>query len=238
MPEIKIFTIYVDQTNGNDTNNGTKSAPFKSLQKAIDVVPLHGRGDIHILGDYTLSSNVQIIEKKKITLFLHGTLTTTEYSPRDNYTGIYSIEIMSSEVHVIIDSDNNGKIIVPPKSSTNDVDPTRYTMFRGTKWSNFTDIKFDLKVKQNDYNPIVINSGFGLVSIGEWSDEPYLTVKLVGYYIGVGKNRNIIVDSNSTLVSFENAIGKFYYNYPGGLTDETNTPIQVSSCIEGNYRLL
>ena len=237
MPEIKIFTIYVDQTNGNDSNRGTQKSPFKSLQKAINTVPRYGYGDIHIVGDYTLSSNVKIESKKKITLILHGTLTTTEYS-RDNYTGIYSIDIVDSLVHVIIDTNNNGKIVVPAKSSVNNVDPTHYTMFRGTKQSNFIDIKFDLRSRHDNYNPIVINSGFGLVSAGEWSsDKPNLNVKLVGYYIGKPNNRNIIVDSNSTLVSFENTKGKFYYGYDAGLTDETNTAISVSNCIKGDYKV-
>ena len=234
MTKTTVLTIYVDQTNGNDSNNGNHGSPFKTLQKAIDTVPIDGNADIHILGDYALTSNVIISSKTNVTLILHGTLTTTEYTPPThvNHTGIYTINVVNSSVHVVIDSDNNGKIVVPTKSSSNPVAQHRYAIFNGSSHSNFTDIKFDLRVKQDDYNPIVINSGFGLVSIIEWnSDKTKLNVKVTGHYSG--KNRNIIVDSNSTLVSFENAIGNFYYDYAGGLTNETNTSISVSKCIDG-----
>ena len=243
MSKTKVSILYVDQTNGNDTNNGTKSAPFKSLQKAIDTMPTRGIGDIFILGDYVLTSDVNV-SSKKISLILHGTLTSTEYSPRANYTGIYSIKVMNSVVYIDINSDNNGKIVVPAKSSLNEVDSQHYSIFNVVNHSNFADINFGLSVKQDDYNPIVINSGFGLVSVGEQeSDNPFnnplLNVEIIGHY--PGKNRNIIVNSNSTLVSFKNTIAKdyygtFYYDYDGGLTNEINTPIEVSSCVVGMYK--
>ena len=232
MSKTAVLTIYVDQVKGNDSNNGTKSAPFKSLQKAIDIIPEFVNADIHILGDYILRSNVSIFRKTNVTLILHGTLTTTEYTPPlfTDHTGIYAINVVNSSVHVVIDSDINGKIVVPPKLSPKKVGPHHYSIFNAVNFSKFAVFKFDLNVKQNDYNPIIVNSGFGLVSVGKgFSGRTYLNVEIIGRY--PGKNRSIIVNSNSTLVSFNNATGNFHYNYTGGLINETNTPIPVSSCI-------
>ena len=224
--------FYVDQTNGNDSNNGTQESPFKSLQSAIDNIPVGGAGTIHILGDYVLTSNINIVSKIRIYLILHGTLTTTEYSPRTNYTGIYCINVTNSSLYVYITSSDNGKIVVPAKSSTNIVAQPHYAIFNGSTYSNFADIKLFLPIEQDNYNPIIVNSGFGLVSIDGWSHHrTYLNVEIAGH--SSGTNRNIIVDSNSTLVSFNNATGNFYYNYSGGLTDETNTSIPVSNCVTG-----
>ena len=226
----KIF--YVDQINGDDSNDGSNVSPFKTLQKAIDDIPTGGLADIHIVGDYVLTSNISIDRKTRVSLILYGTLTTTEYSPRTNYTGIYSINVIDSKVCVDINSYNNAKIVVPAKTSTNDVDPGHYGIFNVTCDSNFANIKLFLVTAEDDYNPIIVNSGFGLVSVDECkSNEPKLNVKIVGYYSGT--NRNIIVNSNSTLVSFKNGTGTFHYKYSGGLTNETNDPIPVSNCVDG-----
>ena len=241
MSEKSVPVIYVDQLNGDDLyNNGSQEAPFKSLQSAVDAVPDFESVDIHILGDYVLTSNVSISVKANVTLILHGTLSTTEYNTEyspsiryPNYTGIYHIMVANAKVHIIVDSDNNGKIVVPAKSSSKPVAPDQSTMFTGSEFFRFTDIKFDLRVKQDDYNPIIVNSGFGLVSIDRYLEKKVkLNIKIIGPH--PGRNRNIIVDSNSTLVSFKNAAGKFSYNYRGGLTNELNVPIPVSKCVDGD----
>ena len=227
--------FYVDQINGDDSNNGSHVAPFRTLQKAIDNIPTGGVGNIHVVGDYVLTSDVDISSKIRVSLLLYGTLTTTEYSPLANYTGIYTIAVTNSSVHVYIDSSANGKIVVPPKLSTDKVAPYCHAIFTESIYSNFADIKFDLRIQKDNYNPIIVNSGFSLVSIDEWSsDKTKLNVEITGRY--GGKNRNIIVDSNSTLVSFNNATGSLYYAYNGGLTNETNDPIRVSSCVDGKYK--
>lgn len=48
-------SVYVDQTNGDDTNNGTHANPFKTLDKAIKTLPSDGDVEsnvIHIIGEY------------------------------------------------------------------------------------------------------------------------------------------------------------------------------------------
>ena len=225
--------FYVDQANGNDANSGRWNSPFKSLQTAIDNIPVGGAGTIHIIGDYVLTSIIYI-SAKKVTLYLHGTLTTREHSPptHTNYTGIYYIRIMNSSVYIDINSNNNGKIVVPAKSSTKPVTPNRHAIFNGTAYNNFANIKFNIRTYQDDYNPIIVNSGFNLVSIARWSSHATkLNVEISGHYSGT--NRNIIVNSNSRLVHFKNTTGSFYYVYDGGLTDETNTSIPVSNCVAG-----
>ena len=241
-----VSTIYVDQLNGDDFyNNGSQKSPFKSLQKAVDTVPDFESADIHILGDYTLKSNVNIFRKTKVTLILHGTLTTIEYDIKNSpsvqypdYTGIYYIMVANSKLHVIIDSDNNGKIVVPPELSWRLAAPDQSTMFCGSEYFDFTDITFDLRVKQDDYNPIIVNSGFGLVSIDSYYNKNVkLNVKIIGSY--PGKNRNIIVDSRSFLVSFDNTNnGGFYYDYPGGILTQNNLSFSAGCCVVGDYVLL
>ncbi|HFC97929.1 MAG TPA: hypothetical protein ENJ40_05675 [Thermosulfurimonas dismutans] len=54
---------YVDAVNGNDSNDGSESAPFASLKKAIDSVPVGGKGLINLISDYTINNNIQIVNK-------------------------------------------------------------------------------------------------------------------------------------------------------------------------------
>ena len=69
-------TFYVNQTNGNDDNDGSSNTPFKSLQKAIESIPPGGIGVINLQSDYILDSASEVlnIENKKI-YFLGGNKT-------------------------------------------------------------------------------------------------------------------------------------------------------------------
>ena len=72
-------TFYVDQVNGNDTTgDGTYAAPFKTLQKAIDSVPVGGNVAIYLLSDYTLQTGeeVNVYNNKLVYITSACNLTT------------------------------------------------------------------------------------------------------------------------------------------------------------------
>lgn len=50
---------YVDPVAGLDTNAGTQAAPFKTLKKACDSVPIGGFGDITIIGDGSVTCEIE-----------------------------------------------------------------------------------------------------------------------------------------------------------------------------------
>jgi len=43
-------TFYIDADNGNDNNDGSSGSPFKTLAKALNSVPMGGRGTIKFIG--------------------------------------------------------------------------------------------------------------------------------------------------------------------------------------------
>jgi len=64
-------TVYVDQINGNDGNDGSQNAPFKTLPKAMNSVPVGGRAEIRLLSDYVSDWGMNFsIFNKYITLNL------------------------------------------------------------------------------------------------------------------------------------------------------------------------
>ena len=48
-------TVYVDQVNGDDGNDGSANAPFKTIKKAVDSVPAGGYGLIYLKPGQTYS---------------------------------------------------------------------------------------------------------------------------------------------------------------------------------------
>jgi len=54
-------TFYVDQTNGSDSNDGSQNAPFKTLQKAVNSVPVGGKAIIYIVGSYLLAPSTDMV---------------------------------------------------------------------------------------------------------------------------------------------------------------------------------
>ncbi len=56
-------TFYVDAVNGSDSNPGTSTAPFATLKKAIDSVPVGGYGVVNLVSDITLNQVISIDHK-------------------------------------------------------------------------------------------------------------------------------------------------------------------------------
>jgi len=58
-------TFYVDAVNGDDNNPGTQDAPFKTIKKAVDSVPIGGVGYIRLTdgAEYTVDYDMQIRHK-------------------------------------------------------------------------------------------------------------------------------------------------------------------------------
>jgi len=63
-------TVYVDAENGSDsTGDGSQGAPFKSLRKAVDSVPVGGYGTIIFTSPYILRENVNLYGKNIVLKF-------------------------------------------------------------------------------------------------------------------------------------------------------------------------
>lgn len=58
--------FWVDATNGDDTNNGSELAPFATVKKAVDMVPIGGMGKIYLAINttYVIDEDVEVLLKK------------------------------------------------------------------------------------------------------------------------------------------------------------------------------
>jgi len=62
-------TVYVDQANGDDGNDGGKSAPFKTIKKAVGSIPAGGSGIVILANNQTHSINTAIEFNSKMVYF-------------------------------------------------------------------------------------------------------------------------------------------------------------------------
>lgn len=63
-----IGNFYVDQVNGLDTNPGTLAAPLKTITKALSLVPMGGRCQASLVGDYTIADTIVVDNRQLIVL--------------------------------------------------------------------------------------------------------------------------------------------------------------------------
>ena len=56
-------TFYVDQENGDDTNDGSSDNPLKTINAAIGKMPIGGYATLYIIGDYDFSGSVSLLNK-------------------------------------------------------------------------------------------------------------------------------------------------------------------------------
>lgn len=70
---VGINTLYVDAVNGNDTNNGSSSAPFQTLQHAFNSFPdFLETAQVYIIGDYGSGANFWTFKKHAKELQIIG----------------------------------------------------------------------------------------------------------------------------------------------------------------------
>lgn len=70
---VGINTLYVDAVNGNNTNNGSSSAPFQTLQHAFDSFPdFLETAQVYIIGDYGSGANFWTFKKHAKELQIIG----------------------------------------------------------------------------------------------------------------------------------------------------------------------
>ena len=72
-------TFYVDNVNGDDTNDGSKANPLKTIKKAVDSIPIGGAVYIHLLKDNNLIDNdINAINK---SIFIYGSNVPDSSNP-------------------------------------------------------------------------------------------------------------------------------------------------------------
>lgn len=70
---VGINTLYVDAVNGNNANNGSRSAPFQTLQHAFDSFPdFLETAQVYIIGDYGSGANFWTFKKHAKELQIIG----------------------------------------------------------------------------------------------------------------------------------------------------------------------
>ena len=67
-------TFYVDADNGDDNNTGDSSHPFKTLGKAVDSVPIGGRGNIHFISGTSDSRKSYTLTSINVGNFIHKSI--------------------------------------------------------------------------------------------------------------------------------------------------------------------
>jgi len=168
--------VYVDVENGSDkTGDGTQSAPFKTLQKAIDSVPSGGHGYIYLLSNYIIDSDI-VIANRMIDFYLQGWKIifnpTIRGSGNEKYKGVYKIFLYNSYLGIYAES---GSVIEISENYPEGWDNAynhagSTTLFTATR--SFLRIAFHGKGSRN-YN-LKVPNGFSLANVGDWwGNSPY-----------------------------------------------------------------
>ena len=227
-------TFYVDQVNGDDGNDGSESAPFKTIQKAIDSVPANGKGFIHILGDYTVELNVSV-EGRFIWIRPYGCLRfsweVTEVGGSE-YAALHGLTLRRYGSLVIESSSTYGGWILVDENDTgvSAINPFYKGAIRVGEDAVFAGIGIFIRVSVDNFHPIVVKSG-RLIAIYGWSlDRPAaIFVGIHGHYSGT--NRQIQVNTDSFLLDCQKTPVTFYYNYEGGLADLDGNGISIQDVV-------
>jgi hypothetical protein len=130
-------TFYVDAVNGNDSNDGSQSSPFKTVMKACNSVPSGGVGKIYLYRGQTFEfTSHTTIDNKYITFMQYGDSSgnpkilhkkytylsgdgNTYYTAYEFFLNNSVLEYVAVDVEVEARSDTN----IPKSSGYNAIKP-------------------------------------------------------------------------------------------------------------------
>lgn len=209
-------TVYVNQTNGNDNNDGTQSRPFKTLQKAVDTCPPGGYISINIVGDYTLDNNVIISGGRFVVITLNGKISSTWIPIQAN--GLHAITrfyLRGFSTLILNSGPDLFEIYVPPSPQG--------VEWQGGAFIETTDVSTSFirirpsdnavkKIEVNQNAFIGLPTSTSLVHVHLWASNS--SVKNASYFKLNNSNLFYLQDSN--------LIGRFSTNIP---VTKDETPI-------------
>lgn len=197
-------TVYVDQVNGNDNNDGAQNRPFKTLQKAFNSVPVGGVVEVTLLSNYNLTA-VEILSYKTCYLNLNGKTLTTEINPTSPYNSNYAgfrgfIELINGHLYINIQS---GKIVTPVNDTGKPL-----TLIENKIIAAYTSSMFNslfIYIGSNENTPwCEIYSGM-LYGVTHWDDarSPIIFFGMFPHYNRIAV---VNVDAGARLINVEGAI--------------------------------
>jgi len=110
-------TLYVDYYNGSDSNSGTSSSPFKTIGKAVTVIPYGGKGWINIIGEYVHDTGISI-DNKDIVIYYKEKFIIKWKNNGENSAVINPIGMNNSSLTMYANTSSDG--VAPTIESIND----------------------------------------------------------------------------------------------------------------------
>jgi len=237
-------TIYVDAENGSDnTGDGSSSAPFKSLQKAIDSIPPGGQGYITIVGNYTVTESIIKVVNKSITISLSGELhfkPIVRVSGSYKYKGVTKFIVASNSLLRIASGYSNFQIIID-EDYPDDWD-SAMSHANGQTIFSACSSRIEIgayNVKHNSKILVKIPAGFSLfsTSTSDWYFSPRAIHSIFSFSVASSEsNHKIILDGNFLINGTQapTYVLNFYINYPSlKLVDSQGNNIDLKNKIVG-----
>lgn len=229
VPGMMERTFYVDPINGSDNNDGSQNAPFQSLTKAVDSIPVGGVGTIYLKEGqtFTLTENI-VIRNKKISFYRWGNtagvsnpiITSTEYV-LGSYDAIYTF-ILKDGASVAFGAYTIAvDIVIPNHTGTNSIHPSnRSLILLETARNAFSAITFH-------FGKIVLNKHFGLIDVYNYnSGSPGFMTHFTSMTIEAN-------DANTYLISLQPNTPMIFGTVGSTIVDNTNTGKTFRSLVNG-----
>ena len=134
--------FYVDVENGNDNNDGSSSAPFKTIRRAVNSVPVGGNADIILLGSSDPSNPKQFlidanlsVKNKRLRFMTNGTYATIK--PKvvvasiagNNYNYAHHFILYNSYIEFHNDDWNSFVTVENPQKADSSLDWINFAQF-------------------------------------------------------------------------------------------------------------
>jgi len=189
-------TFYVDAENGDDNNDGSSDAPFKTIQKAVNSVPYGAFVKVNLVSDYTGIFGSYF---KNIYISISTGKTWTIPDGSRNLINGCSIVII-----------NAGHLIVETLDSNSNVNGDNYAGFFATNYEGDIGLAAPTNFYLVNYktdNPLTVNANRCLFGGRTWGTNQNMMLNFATYNIYC--SGNITLDGG--LLNLHGGVGSFQW---------------------------
>jgi len=230
-------TFYVDAENGDDTNDGSSSAPFKTIGKAFNATPIGGFSEITIIGDYTLEKNEYVgINKTILIVISDGHKFTAKWYEYNDTAALYHIDFSYSSLGIrLVQTDTNGdnpsQIVIPENDTGKDKSIYLRDLFHLTTY-----------YKTHTSNLLIQTYSVVSGTVIEINDGVFTSVYKSNYNWGnfsfgftLHSNVDIVVNTanNALLADFGNKTGILQFATQGSIKNQDGDSITLKDIVSG-----
>ena len=233
-------TFHVDANNGDDSNDGSTSAPFRTIHKAVSSVPFGGKGTIKLLSSYTADSEeIVYVIGRQINIDFSNLIEVSWIRIEGTDTSAPALQFYVGHSGCISFYGNYGsdaKIVLHKNNTGYPESTSRNSFIRLLSDGNVNSASFYFLNTKENYPPIEVYSGGLVAGFPSSNMRSFKNIVFAEHYGKAGSDIIIDKDNGAFLFDFHLGCGALSFLTNCNIKDASGNNLSLADVTLGLVR--